>query len=319
MADSAFWRALATEFRELPPECHVLRADRHYVVGSGKLGQWNITASTVTGRVRFEAVARRAGAEIADPSTRDDLLTVWLETLMAQSESGFRFGPLAIEQNPDGSPGAQHMMGSIANVLEASANYCTILESNAVQAEFEEKQRNHPKNWSDFHQMIEAAEGFKELANAPVKSISEEFARNTLAQIHGIKPEEVTQELINFEIARLLPFYPSIELIPNAPTQASPVAEEKHVYVGIEAAREREKPEPVQPSVRSETIAAQLQRLREECRWTIPELAEAADLSSRQVSRHLSGTFQPLPRNISAYERAFSKHLKRKVVINKMS
>jgi hypothetical protein len=68
-----------------------------------------------------------------------------------------------------------------------------------------------------------------------------------------------------------------------------------------------------------ETIAAQIQRLRDECRWTIPALAEAADLSARQVARHLSGEFKPLARNISAYERAFSNHLKRKVVINKMS
>ncbi len=68
-----------------------------------------------------------------------------------------------------------------------------------------------------------------------------------------------------------------------------------------------------------ETIASQIQRLRDECRWTIPALAEAADLSARQVARHLSGEFKPLARNISAYERAFSNHLKRKVVINKMS
>jgi hypothetical protein len=68
-----------------------------------------------------------------------------------------------------------------------------------------------------------------------------------------------------------------------------------------------------------ETIATQIQRLRDECRWTIPALAEAADLSARQVARHLSGEFKPLARNISSYERAFSNHLKRKVVINKMS
>jgi hypothetical protein len=68
-----------------------------------------------------------------------------------------------------------------------------------------------------------------------------------------------------------------------------------------------------------ETIAAQIQRLRDECRWTIPTLAEASDLSARQVARHLSGEFKPLARNISAYERAFSNHLKRKIVINKMS
>ena len=68
-----------------------------------------------------------------------------------------------------------------------------------------------------------------------------------------------------------------------------------------------------------ESIAAQLQKLRDECRWTIEDLAEAAEISTRQVARHLSGQFKPHPRKISAYERAFSKRLKRQVVVRKMS
>jgi AraC-like DNA-binding protein len=68
-----------------------------------------------------------------------------------------------------------------------------------------------------------------------------------------------------------------------------------------------------------ETTAGQLQKLRDECRWTIEDLAGATNLSPRQIARHLSGKFQPLPRNISAYERAFSKMLKRQIVIVKMS
>ncbi len=68
-----------------------------------------------------------------------------------------------------------------------------------------------------------------------------------------------------------------------------------------------------------ETIAAQLQKLRDECRWTIEDLAEATGISVRSIARHLSGKFVPYVRNISAYERAFSKQLKRQVVINKMS
>jgi hypothetical protein len=69
----------------------------------------------------------------------------------------------------------------------------------------------------------------------------------------------------------------------------------------------------------SETIAHQLQRLREECRWTIEDLAAATGMSTRTVARHLSGVGIPYPKNIFAYERAFFKRLKKQVVINKMS
>jgi hypothetical protein len=87
--------------------------------------------------------------------------------------------------------------------------------------------------------------------------------------------------------------------------------EEQPVQV-VQLSASRAQPQAVTPK---ETIATQFQRLRDECRWTIPDLAEAVDISPRQVARHLSGEFQPLPRNMSAYERAFSNHLKRKIVI----
>jgi DNA-binding XRE family transcriptional regulator len=69
-------------------------------------------------------------------------------------------------------------------------------------------------------------------------------------------------------------------------------------------------PQPIPPSTPEQTIAAQLQKLRDECRWTIPELAEAVGIDPRTVDRHLAGKSNPYPRTISAYERAFGKHLK---------
>jgi DNA-binding transcriptional regulator YiaG len=67
-----------------------------------------------------------------------------------------------------------------------------------------------------------------------------------------------------------------------------------------------------------ETTGAQIKRLREECRWTIEELAAIVDLNARTVSRHESGETKPYKRNTSTYERIFSKQLERRVVINKM-
>ncbi len=236
--------------------------------------------------------------EFPDVAAGTDLLVAWLEAIRKE---GINFRQ---------SAGPEYVIGTIEQVCKASVILCRKLESEALQAEFAEKQRANPKNWSEFHQMIEAAESFKDVRNAPAKRISEEFARKTIAQIHGISPEEVTPQMINFEITRLLPFYHHIELIPSAPRQESPPAPD--TKPGDQA-----EPMPAPESPPAETIAAQLQKLREECRWTIPDLAEAAGIDRRTVDRHLAGSI-PYPRTISAYEKAFGKHLKRKIVINKM-
>jgi len=76
--------------------------------------------------------------------------------------------------------------------------------------------------------------------------------------------------------------------------------------------------EPVPAQRLSETTAAQIQRLRLECKWSIEDLAGKTGFDVRTVSRHLAGRTVPRLRNIVAYERIFSKALKRQVVINKM-
>ena len=69
----------------------------------------------------------------------------------------------------------------------------------------------------------------------------------------------------------------------------------------------------------SESIGSQIEQLREECGWTNEHLAEILGISLRSVERHVSGDSMPYPRHILAYERKFSKHLNRMVVISKMS
>jgi hypothetical protein len=87
-----------------------------------------------------------------------------------------------------------------------------------------------------------------------------------IAEQDGIKPEEVTFQRIRFEIAGLLPFYPAITMVPadkpNAGIPAPPTAIA----------------EPTQDSTpqsgATETLAAQIQRLRQECRWSVEKLSE---------------------------------------------
>lgn len=70
-------------------------------------------------------------------------------------------------------------------------------------------------------------------------------------------------------------------------------------------------------TLKEETIGSQIRRLREECRWTIEELAEAIGIDERTVRRHESAEAKPQPRVLGSYERVFSKKLERKIVIGK--
>ena len=76
---------------------------------------------------------------------------------------------------------------------------------------------------------------------------------------------------------------------------------------------------PIAQGAEAATLAAQIDRLRVECRWTVEKLAEKIGVSPRSVQRHLSGGAAPYSRHIAAYEHEFSKQLRRKVVISKMS
>jgi len=317
MADSEFWRKLAAEFLASPD----FSADGHYIIGSGDPWNWQlagVAAGYISGA--FEALARRGAAEIAGAGS-PDLLTVWLEELR-KGHYNFRMTDQAYDVRPDGTEGPHYLIGSIHGVCQASATFCKKLESEAIQAEFQAEQRNNPKNWNPFRQEFEALRSMRKIQDAPAERIPEDFARNAIARIYGIKPEEVTAEQIAFEVAALLPSYPHIELIPSAPNTV-PIAapETEHSYVGIDKNRGAHPiPPPVapSPSTPAETIAAQIQRLRLECKWTEEKLAEKTGFNVRTVRRHLSGDSIPHLGNVTVYEQAFSKALKKQVVMKKM-
>lgn len=69
----------------------------------------------------------------------------------------------------------------------------------------------------------------------------------------------------------------------------------------------------------TETVAEQISRLREECRLTVEELAEKIGVEPRSVQRHEAGASEPYARHWRAYEREFSKILKRQIFISKLS
>ena len=76
---------------------------------------------------------------------------------------------------------------------------------------------------------------------------------------------------------------------------------------------------PPSPAKSVDSIGAQINRLREECRFSVEELAEEVELETRSVQRHIADVHIPHNRHLRAYERTFSKLLNRQVVISKTS
>jgi ribosome-binding protein aMBF1 (putative translation factor) len=74
---------------------------------------------------------------------------------------------------------------------------------------------------------------------------------------------------------------------------------------------------PVPAPSRAISIGDQLEQLRQDCNWSIEELAEAVKLDPTNVSRHLSGTSIPRPKNLRRYNSVFSKQLKKQVHIRR--
>lgn len=146
MANSEFWRDLAAQFLALPSPRSMLRADGYYVIGSGAPWTWELKGGA-SGLLcsAFDTLARRGASELANVDI-SDLLVVWLEALR-QDGYGFRLTAPTTEIHEDGSEGPHYLRGCIDCLCEASAHLCNTLESDAIQTESKEKQRNDPKRW----------------------------------------------------------------------------------------------------------------------------------------------------------------------------
>lgn len=307
MADSSFWRDLANQFRALPIECKSLRADRYPVDDiTDELSHWELTG-TATAEALVGALARRAALEIQDPLS-SDLLAGWLEALIKRGGVEFHSQVISTGNNPDGTARPKRTIGSLYKLPEHSANYCKMLESEALQAEAEEKRRNDPKNWSPFRAEYGVFKKLRDMTTGPHEQVPETFVRDVISRRLGIKPEDVTWGQIRHEVTGLFPYYPAITVLPDPGSKLQPSS-------NLLRRKRKRKSRPTH----KETVAEQIQRLRKESNLTVDELAEKVGVDVRNVTRHISGKTKPRLSNLAAYERVFSEALGRKVTIKKMS
>jgi hypothetical protein len=243
---SAFWRGLANEFLSLQDR---LRADSK--------------ATDLTNR-SFNVLAKQGAFAIADAPD----VWVWLGAVMKEDPE---FCSSYLDKEVFCVAEFEHslVMGQIDRLCQLSATFCKKLEDQAAQAEFEENQRNDPKNWSQFRQQYEALKSVRELRSEPPEQISEEFVRQAIASIGGIKPEDVTREQIAFEVAGLLSSTRRhIELIRSTVKPGSPPEPEANPgYVDIDKNRRDKAPSSIRRP-KKETNKGQQKHIAERDRST---------------------------------------------------
>ena len=208
MDDSDFWRDLAVSFQSVS-KIHDFTAYRHYYLRGGAAPDWKFGKFDGDQEVlaEFYSIARRGASRFAIAPT-GDLGFAWLEALWEEATHGpVRSASEILEGKNELFEGKRTvpvlLRGRIDYVFKASSALCRKLESQALQAKVEEKRLNEPRNWSPFHQQIEAYQSAKKITNESPLQIPETVVKNAIARIHGITPEEVTDEQIKLEVSGL--------------------------------------------------------------------------------------------------------------------
>ena len=196
MTDSSFWHDLAIKFRELPLKFGAPVGDRGIVIGGSPIGNWRLRGSTTSGRVEFEALARRGAMHLPNPVCLD-LLTAWLEAL-AQYDDG---EPVAEMHGTYITDEVRHDTRTTSyDLAERSANYCKVLESEALESEAERERNNNPKNWHPLRAEYEVFKRLRDLTSGQHEEIPEAFVRQSISRRLGIESDEVTLEQIRANI-----------------------------------------------------------------------------------------------------------------------
>lgn len=219
MANSDSWRDLAVSFQSVP-QSYEFTATRLYFMELPTAEPIWYYPAPPEGLTELIVMARRGASKLAPPPT-GDLTVAWLEALWKEATHG----PVRVASEiigKDRSGRLTNVRGKIDRVFQASYALCRKFESEALQAEFEERQRNDPKNWPPFRAEFEVFKKLRDMRSLPHEQVPEAFVRDAISRRLRIKPEEVTWKQIRHEVASLLDYYPAITLIPSTPQESPP-------------------------------------------------------------------------------------------------
>lgn len=136
---SEFWRNLSSEFQATREDYHNLNAVWDCIWNKA-IANWKLVETSAGAGKEFEALARRAGAELPNPES-PDLMISWLEALRDYRRDPWQ--SYTVVQIVNGKQEEVfHRDGVIRQVFQVSSELCKALECEALQAEYEERQRN---------------------------------------------------------------------------------------------------------------------------------------------------------------------------------
>jgi hypothetical protein len=292
-------------------------------------------------------LARRAGFALKPES--QDFLVVWLDLLKESGASRLIRRVVTLPAS-DEDPSYETDHGSITNPCGASAVRCCVLEADATT-----QKRGSVIHMPNDTRILLSAEALKRVDRAHVeaerfiweaevsietRALERDGMKAKAERIQArLKKARLILSVLQVEYSRLTLSDSEYHLCINGEIEAA--SNSLELYDSQKQLLETEfffqletpaaattvvpaAPEPTGKSApavatsEAKSIAEQISRLRKECRWTIEELAEISGLGLRSVQRHIAGKL-PYDRTLTAYERVFSKHLKRQVVIKKMA
>jgi hypothetical protein len=136
MASSDFWRKLGDGFRALASgdsdsQYHALQATWRQTTGTRPPVLWSLSKGFPSINLQFVPLAKRGARELPYSVTRD-LLSTWLDAVKEHVPGGPKIGAVIT-----GGVRMDESSGTILQICYRSTDLCSILESQALEAEYE--------------------------------------------------------------------------------------------------------------------------------------------------------------------------------------
>jgi hypothetical protein len=358
MSDPAFWRDLAARFLELPDRTRDFRATRdegRWTLAGGakteeererlrflfeqlatraaaaagaapaRVAAWlDLLASETALRSSVLAAGNRDGKEIAREDILVERVAVSSSDLCTKLETR-AFAVRLSQDSPVGSASAlvrsRLVEGDPRNLLPETARArvtAAHLEADRIRAEAECEIELAEEDHSSKSAKIKRKRANLEAARHVLGVVQAEYQSIGLSSddLRKCMREEIESAVNSLELTPSQGEVLRINVLLAKPPSDRNFKTEDVVRL---THNEPERGEPRSLAKNDGQVASLLQRLREESRMSVEDLARAIDADPRSVYRHLSGQSAPRLRYLGAYERVFSEALKRKVVIRQMS
>jgi hypothetical protein len=193
MANSDYWHDLGARFRALvfhhsdPTYRSPVCASWTQTAGDGTRVRWTLFEGDQSTRLQVEALARR-GASALNSSDNRDLLSTWLDTLRDIFPNKFKAegtkSTIGVRLHEDA--------GVLRGIAAISADLCSMLESQALEEEYEppshQPEEEHKPAPKQFESLAQQLTRLRDQCHLTVEEIAEQIsidARSVYRHLSG--------------------------------------------------------------------------------------------------------------------------------------